>query len=170
MWRDRYKQTNKHQCVTGNILWRRRRLTDEWDEAEQLWAVMGLAHIHLLVFPFFSSSSSFFFFFLPLFYFALHPPPLLLPMLNKALCCDSALYLYFKWLNYKGSRGENYGCFPLFFPTGTRWPLPGSNNQPPPPTRTPPTPLLRTSLHLSYSSSLLPFFLINVCFAARICG
>ena len=55
--------------------------------------------------------------------------PLLL-LLHQPLCFDSALYLYFKWLNYTGSRGENYGCFPLFLSTGTPWPLPGSNNSP----------------------------------------
>lgn len=75
MYYDRYKQTNK-QCVTGNILWRRRRLTDEWDEAEQRWAVMGLAHILY--------SLLFFSFFLPLL-FCFAPPPLLF------LCSTSTL-------------------------------------------------------------------------------
>lgn len=54
-------------------------------------------------------------------------------LVYKPLCFDSALYLYFKWLNYMGSRGENYGCFSLFLSTGTSWPLPGSSNPPPPP-------------------------------------
>lgn len=50
--------------------------------------------------------------------------------LLQPLCFDSALYLYFKWLNYAGSCRENYGCFPLFLSAGTPWPLRGSNNSP----------------------------------------
>ena len=54
--------------------------------------------------------------FIPCFFLFSHlcPPPLF-----PALCFDSALYLYFKWLNYTESCGENYGCFPLFF--SFRW-------------------------------------------------
>lgn len=74
----------------------------------------------------------------------------LLLLLHKPLCFDSVLYLYFKRLNYTGSRGENYGCFPLFLPTGTPWPLPGSINPPPPLFSFPPG----LSPHLSYLSPL----------------
>lgn len=97
----------------------------------------------------------FFFFTLLPFYFAG------LLLLYKPLCFDSALYLYFKWLNYTGSRGENYGCFPLFLSTGTLWPLPGSNNPPSSLSFLHPSLLASLSLHLSYLPPLpqSPIFL-----------
>lgn len=41
------------------------------------------------------------------------------PSILEPVCFDSALYLYFKWLNYMESCSENYGCFPLFLSAGT---------------------------------------------------
>lgn len=57
--------------------------------------------------------------------------PLFSPLsLLEPVCFDSALYLYFKWLNYVESCSENYGCFPLFLSAGTQWPHQGSNKAP----------------------------------------
>lgn len=91
----------------------------------------------------------------------------LLLLLHKPLCFDSVLYLYFKRLNYTGSRGENYGCFPLFLPTGTPWPLPGSIN--PPPLFSPSLPASPPTCPICLLSHSRPFLLLNVGFAVCIC-
>lgn len=96
------------------------------------WLVL---HLHLT-----HTSASLFFTTLPFFS----------PSLLELVCFDSALYLYFKWLNYTGSCSENYGCFLLFLSAGTWWPLQGSNKPPPP-----------FPIHLFLSTCV--FFLLSHC-------
>lgn len=89
-----YLKIQNKKSQKGEILQYKNRLTDEKKKTDWLSPITRDVHFYLLVFS-------------PFLFSFLSPNP-------QPLCFDSTLYLYFKWLNYIGSCGENYGCFPLF--------------------------------------------------------
>lgn len=126
-----YLKIQNKKSQKGQILQYKNRLTDEKKKTDWLSPITRDVHFYLLVFS-------------PFLFSCLSPNP-------QPLCFDSTLYLYFKWLNYIGSCGENYGCFPLFL--ALLW-----DSMTPPCHQSPPT----SSLHPSLLPSLptCPFLLL----------
>lgn len=116
---------------------------------------MGLAHIHLLVFPFFSSS--FFFFFYLSFFFTLHPPSpspcstrhfaviqLCICILNDSITRDPAVKITDVFHYFSPLGHADPSLAPITNPPLTRTPPtthPSSPNLPPPVLFFPPSPI-----------------------------